>query len=92
MNKKLGLQGRRLRLSFPRNDGPSAQILVNQLNAFEGMSRDFEFTIEIISDNANLELKALQGKLLCVELVRQDGTQIAPGQSTWAAHMPITTI
>ncbi len=65
---------RLLRLSFPRNDGPSAQMLVNQLEAFEAMSRDFEFTVEILSDNANLELKALQGKLLCVELVRQDGT------------------
>lgn len=65
---------RLLRLSFPRNDGPSAQMLVNQLDAFEGVSRDFEFAVEILSDNANLELKALQGKLLCVELVRQDGT------------------
>jgi type VI secretion system secreted protein VgrG len=65
---------RLLRLSFPRNDGPSAQMLVNRLDAFEGMSRDFEFTAEILSDNATLELKALQGKLLCVELVRQDGT------------------
>lgn len=65
---------RLLRLSFPRNDGPSAHLLVNQLDGFEGMSRDFEFTVEILSDNANLELKALQGKLLCVALVRQDGT------------------
>ena len=65
---------RLLRLSFPRNDGPSAQMLVNRLDAFEGMSRDFEFIIEILSDNANVELKALLGKLLCVQLVRQDGT------------------
>lgn len=63
-----------LRLSFPRDDGPSAQMLVNQLDAFESLSRDFEFTVEILSDNATLELKALQGKLLCVELVRQDGS------------------
>lgn len=63
-----------LRLSFPRNDGPSALMLVNQLDAIESLSRDFEFTVEILSDNATLELKALQGKLLCVELVRQDGS------------------
>lgn len=65
---------RLLRLSFPRSDGPSSHMLVNRLDAFEGLSRDFEFTVEILSDNANIELKALQGKLLCVELVRQDGT------------------
>ena len=65
---------RLLRLSFPRNDGPLAQMLVNQFDAIESLSRDFEFTVEILSDNANLELKALQGKLLCVELVRQDGS------------------
>jgi type VI secretion system secreted protein VgrG len=65
---------RLLRLSFPRHDGPSVPMLVNRLDAFEGMSRDFEFTVEILSDNARVELKALQGKLLCVELVRQDGT------------------
>jgi type VI secretion system secreted protein VgrG len=64
---------RLLRQAFPRNDGSSAPMMVNQLDAFEGMSRDFEFAVEILSDNANLELKALQGKLLCVELVRQDG-------------------
>ena len=65
---------RLLRLSFPRNDGPSSQMLVNKLDACEGMSRDFEFTVEILSDNASLELKALQGKLLYVELVRQGHT------------------
>jgi type VI secretion system secreted protein VgrG len=70
-----GLQHNRiLRLSFPHNDGPCAQMLVNQLDAFEGLSRDFEFTVEILSDNATLELKALHGTLLCVELVRHDGS------------------
>lgn len=63
-----------LRLSFPRNDGPAAQLLANQLDAYESLSRNFEFTVEILSDNATLELKALQGKMLCVELVRQDGS------------------
>ena len=63
-----------LRLSFPGNDGPSSQLLVNKLDAWEGLSRDFKFTLELLSDNAMLELKGLQGKLLCVELVRQDGT------------------
>ncbi|MES2259988.1 MAG: type VI secretion system tip protein TssI/VgrG [Pseudomonadota bacterium] len=63
-----------LRLSFPQGDGPSAQLLVNRLDAFEALSRPFEFTVELLSNDPNLELKALQGKQLCVELVRRDGT------------------
>ena len=61
-----------LRHSFPRNDWPAAQLLVNHLDAYKSMSRDFEFAVEILSDDATLKLKALQGKLLCVELVRQN--------------------
>lgn len=62
-----------LRLSFPNNDAPASTLLVNKLDADEGLSRDFEFTVELLSDNASFQLKDLQGKLLCVELVRQDG-------------------
>lgn len=63
-----------LRLTFPHNDAPLSELLVNKLDASEGLSRDFEFTVELLADNATLELKDLQGKLLCVELVRQDGS------------------
>lgn len=63
-----------LRLSFPNNDGPQCEFVVEKLDAFESMSRDFEFTIEILSDNAKLELKHIQGKLLSVELVQKGGT------------------
>ncbi|HEU4374586.1 MAG TPA: type VI secretion system Vgr family protein, partial [Telluria sp.] len=63
-----------LRLSFPNNDGPRCEFVVEKLEASEGMSRDFEFTIEILSDNAKLELKDIQGKLLSVELVQKGGT------------------
>ncbi|WP_426170451.1 type VI secretion system Vgr family protein [Pseudoduganella sp. R-34] len=63
-----------LRLAFPHKDGPAAQLLVNRLDADEGLSRDFEFTVELLSGSATLELKQLQGKLLCIELVRGDGT------------------
>ena len=62
-----------LRLSFPHKDGPSSHFLANKLEADEGLSRDFDFTVEILSDNANLALEALQGKMLCVELVRKGG-------------------
>jgi type VI secretion system secreted protein VgrG len=63
-----------LRLSFPNDDGPDALLLVNVLEAYEGLSRPFEFTLELLSDDAHIHLKDLQGKLLCVELVRKDGT------------------
>lgn len=63
-----------LRLSFPNSEGPRCEFVVEKLDAFESMSRDFEFTIEILSDNAKLELKDLQGKLLSVELVQKGGT------------------
>jgi type VI secretion system secreted protein VgrG len=64
--------GRILRLAFPHDDGPKSELLVNKLDATEGLSRDFEFTVELLSNNALLELKDLQGKLLAVELVRHD--------------------
>ena len=63
-----------LRLSFPNRDAPGAQFLVNQLDAKEWISRDFEFTVELLSDDAGVPLKDMQGKLLSVELVRGDGT------------------
>jgi type VI secretion system secreted protein VgrG len=63
-----------LRLSFPNNDGPRCEFVVERIDAFESMSRDFRFTLEILSDNAKLELKDIQGKLLSVELVQKGGT------------------
>ena len=71
----LGAQHKRiLTLSFPGKDGPDAQLLANQLSATERMSRDFEFVVEVLSDNARLELKDLIGKRVTVSLVREDGS------------------
>ncbi|WP_051971821.1 type VI secretion system Vgr family protein [Massilia sp. 9096] len=63
-----------LRLSFPNNDAPASQFLVNKLDAVESLSKDFEFTVELLSDDAGIALKEMQGKLLGIELVRQDGS------------------
>ncbi|MBC7636732.1 MAG: type VI secretion system tip protein VgrG, partial [Acetobacteraceae bacterium] len=49
-------------------------LVVETLDACESLSRDFEFTIEILSDSASLALKDIQGKLLSVELVQKGGT------------------
>ncbi|NHZ37793.1 type VI secretion system Vgr family protein [Massilia rubra] len=65
---------RLLRLSFPNQDGPAGQLLVNNLDAFESLSKPFEFRVELLSDNPDIPLKDMQGKMLCVQLVRRDGT------------------
>ncbi len=65
---------RLLRLSFPHEDGPDAMMLVNRLDAYEGLSRDFHFTVEVLSNNARIPLKEVQGKMVTVELVREDGS------------------
>jgi type VI secretion system secreted protein VgrG len=63
-----------LRLSFPDGDGPDAILLPNTLEATEGLSRPFEYTVELLSNDALIHLKDLQGKMVCVDLVRKDGT------------------
>ncbi|MDQ1835221.1 type VI secretion system Vgr family protein [Massilia scottii] len=65
---------RLLRLSFPNDDGPGATLLVNSIDAYESVSRPFEFVVELLSDNPGIPLKDLQGKMLCVQMVRGDGT------------------
>jgi len=65
---------RLLRMSFPKNDGPQARLMVNQLNGSEYLSRDFEFKAELLSDDARIELETMHGKLLCISLVQADGS------------------
>ncbi|MDN4038729.1 type VI secretion system Vgr family protein [Massilia sp. YIM B02443] len=63
-----------LRLSFPANDGPPVRLMVNRFEGTEYLSRDFEFKVELLSDDAGMELEAMHGKLLCVSLVQVDGS------------------
>ena len=66
---------RLLRLKFPHDDGPAEALMVaNRLEAKESLSRDFEFQVEVLSDDPDLPLKALMGKLVTIELVRDDGS------------------
>ncbi len=65
---------RLLRLSFPHEDGPRALMLVNSLDAAEGLSRDFRFTVEVLSNDANIPLTDVQGRMVTVSLVREDGS------------------
>lgn len=71
----LGRQHARiLLLSFPNDNGPASELVVEQLQAFESLSKDFLYKVELLSDNANIDLEEVQGKLMCVSLVRADGT------------------
>jgi type VI secretion system secreted protein VgrG len=65
---------RLLRLIFPNQDAPLGELLVNRIDAFESMSKPFEFKVELLSDNPDIPLKDMQGKMLCVQMVRGDGT------------------
>ena len=65
---------RLLRLSFPKKDGPTSLMLANRLDATEGLSRDFHYSVEVLSADASIALKDVQGKLVNVELVREDKT------------------
>lgn len=64
-----------LQLSFINDDGPEAELLINRLEASEALSRDFCYTLELLSNDADIALKSVMGKLLCAALTRGDGTQ-----------------
>ena len=66
---------RLLRLEFPRGDGPEGVLLLaNTLEADEGLSRDFNYVVEVLSDSASIALQPLMGKMATVTLVRDDGS------------------
>ncbi|WP_039786881.1 hypothetical protein [Herbaspirillum huttiense] len=51
-----------LRLTFPHNDAPLSELLVNKLDASEGLSRDFALNRWRRTDNARPE----PGNLTCL--------------------------
>jgi len=66
---------RTLTLTFPQGDGPEALMAANRLDAYEGLSRDFMFTVEVLSEDARIALKDVQGKNVTIEMVRADGSK-----------------
>lgn len=72
------LEGRQyarlLRLSFPNGDGPKAMLVANRLDGFEALSRDFQYTVEVLADDARIPLKDVLGKMVTLSLVREDGS------------------
>ncbi len=64
---------RLLRLYFPNGDEPKAGFLVNHLEAHEQVSKDFTWVVTVLSDDPNIELIDVQGRMVCVELMRESG-------------------
>lgn len=75
---------RLLGLSFPKDDAPMAtdlrgrdfpvQMVVERLEAQEGLGQDFRFELTLLANHAGLVLADMLGKLLAVSLVKPDGT------------------
>lgn len=70
MFASLNNAARLMKLTFPRNDGPQATLLINEMQAEEHVSADFTFTLQLLSDNTDIAMKDVQGKMVCVELLR----------------------
>ncbi len=66
---------RLLSLYFPRDDGPHAGLLINELHAEESVSQDFCYTVTALSDDPHIKLTDVQGRMVCVALQREDGSQ-----------------
>ena len=64
---------RLLKLYFPHDDGPSSGLLVNRLVAQEQLSNDFTYTVTVLSDDPDIELTDVQGRMVCVEVLREFG-------------------
>lgn len=67
-------RNRLLALLFPDRDAPCDILVVNRFEGEEHLSRDFSFVIEILSDNAKLDPKDFTGKLISVQLLRNDSS------------------
>jgi len=65
---------RLLRMHFPRDDGPDRILLPNRLKAHEEVSRCFRVEAELLSDNAQIPLKTMMGRMVTISLVREDGS------------------
>jgi type VI secretion system secreted protein VgrG len=64
-----------LRIVFPKGDAPAnVSLAVNGLDASEALSQDFHFTVELLADKPTIALKDVLGKMVAVELIREDGS------------------
>ncbi|MGX5874243.1 type VI secretion system Vgr family protein, partial [Burkholderia gladioli] len=65
---------RLLRFEF-EGEAPYPLLLANRIDGTESLSRDFQFTIEILSDHAALPARDFIGRKVTLGLLRGDGSQ-----------------
>lgn len=66
---------RLLRIEFPRTGpSPDTLLVINRLHGVESLSRDYVYTLELLSDRPDIQLDSLLGVMVCVSLIRQDGS------------------
>ncbi|WP_186017682.1 contractile injection system protein, VgrG/Pvc8 family [Burkholderia gladioli] len=65
---------RLLRFEF-EGEAPYPLLLANRIDGTESLSRDFQFTIEILSDHASLPARDFIGRKVTLGLLRGDGSQ-----------------
>ena len=66
---------RLLRLRFPKGDAPPGiKMLVNTFDGHESLSQGFLYTVGVLSDDASIDLALVVGKMVTIDLVREDGT------------------
>ncbi|WP_186106134.1 type VI secretion system Vgr family protein [Burkholderia gladioli] len=65
---------RLLRFEF-EGQAPYPLLLANRIDGTESLSRDFQFTIEILSDHAALPARDFIGRKVTLGLLRGDGSQ-----------------
>jgi type VI secretion system secreted protein VgrG len=66
---------RLLRMRFPEGDAPPGiKMLVNTFDGHESLSQGFLYTVGVLSDDASIDLALVVGKMVTIDLVREDGT------------------
>ena len=64
---------RLMQMHFPNEDGPSSGLLANRFHATESLSKDFVFTLEVISGDAYIQARRVMDKMVAGELDRATG-------------------
>lgn len=68
-------QNRMLTLTFPNQDVQYAnQLVANFINVEEKFNHDFTIKVEVLSDNSDIKLDDLLGKMATIECMRHDGS------------------
>jgi len=65
---------RLMRLDFPFEDGPPSLLLPNKLAISEAVSCCYKGVLEVLSDDPQIPLKIMMGRMVTISLIREDGS------------------